>query len=130
VRVFPWDPKSRSTFRWALEADRGDIISWAAFLAHVVGIVIFFYIQIKPKRKRPLLACFAHVMLVLSRVISKQQLEDEVLKKEGVMSWVVRGLMVLGVTRKIRMTALTQLRVLNTFKYNTRAQRDCDSLCK
>jgi hypothetical protein len=35
-----------------------------------------------------------------------------------------------GVTRKIRMTTLTQVRVLNTFKYNVRAQRDCDSLCK
>jgi hypothetical protein len=28
------------------------------------------------------------------------------------------------------MTALTQVRVLNTFKYKVRAQRDCDSLCK
>jgi hypothetical protein len=35
-----------------------------------------------------------------------------------------------GVTRKIRMTALTRVRVLNTFKYKMRAQRDCDSLCK
>jgi hypothetical protein len=35
-----------------------------------------------------------------------------------------------GVTRKVRMTTLTQVRVLNTFKYNVRAQRDCDSLCK
>jgi speckle-type POZ protein len=35
-----------------------------------------------------------------------------------------------GVTRKIRMTTLTQVRVLNTFTYNVRAQRDCDSLCK
>jgi hypothetical protein len=35
-----------------------------------------------------------------------------------------------GVTRKIRMTTRTQVRVLNTFKYNVRAQRDCNSLCK
>jgi hypothetical protein len=35
-----------------------------------------------------------------------------------------------GVTRKIRMTTLTQVRVLNTFKFKVRAQRDCDSLCK
>jgi hypothetical protein len=28
------------------------------------------------------------------------------------------------------MTALTRVRVLNTFKYKMRAQRDCDSLCK
>jgi hypothetical protein len=35
-----------------------------------------------------------------------------------------------GVTRKIRMTALIQVRVLDTFKYKVRAQRDCDSLCK
>jgi hypothetical protein len=35
-----------------------------------------------------------------------------------------------GVTRKIRMTTLTQERVLSTFKYKVRAQRDCDSLCK
>jgi hypothetical protein len=34
-----------------------------------------------------------------------------------------------GVTRKIRMTTLTRERVLNTFKYKVRAQRDCDSLC-
>jgi hypothetical protein len=35
-----------------------------------------------------------------------------------------------GFTRKIRMTTLTQVRVLNTFKFKVRAQRDCDSLCK
>jgi hypothetical protein len=35
-----------------------------------------------------------------------------------------------GVTRKIRMTTLTRVRVLNTFKFKVRAQRDCDSLCK
>jgi hypothetical protein len=35
-----------------------------------------------------------------------------------------------GVTRKIRMTTLTRVRVLNTFKYKVRAQIDCDSLCK
>jgi hypothetical protein len=34
------------------------------------------------------------------------------------------------VTRNIRMTVLTQVRVLNTFKYKVRAQRDCDSLYK
>jgi hypothetical protein len=28
------------------------------------------------------------------------------------------------------MTALTQVRVLNTFTYKVRAQRDCDSLCE
>jgi hypothetical protein len=36
----------------------------------------------------------------------------------------------LGVTRKIRMTTLTQVRVFNTFKFKVRAQRGCDSLCK
>jgi hypothetical protein len=35
-----------------------------------------------------------------------------------------------GATRKVRMTTLTQVRVLNTFKFKVRAQRDCDSLCK
>jgi hypothetical protein len=35
-----------------------------------------------------------------------------------------------GVTRKIRMTTLTRERVLITFKYKARAQRDCHSLCK
>jgi hypothetical protein len=35
-----------------------------------------------------------------------------------------------GVTQKIRMIPLTQERVLNTFKYKVRAQRDCDSLRK
>jgi hypothetical protein len=36
---------------------------------------------------------------------------------------------VLGGTRKIRITTLTRVRVLNTFKHKVRAQRDCDSLC-
>jgi hypothetical protein len=35
-----------------------------------------------------------------------------------------------GVTRKVRMTAQTQVRVLCTCKFKGRAQRDCDSLCK
>jgi hypothetical protein len=35
-----------------------------------------------------------------------------------------------GVTRKIRTTTLTRVRVLNAFKYKVRAQRDCDSLYK
>jgi hypothetical protein len=35
-----------------------------------------------------------------------------------------------GGTRKIRITTLTRVRVLNAFKYKVRAQRDCDSLCK
>jgi hypothetical protein len=35
-----------------------------------------------------------------------------------------------GVTRKIRMTALTRVRVFDTFKFKVRAQRDRDSLCK
>jgi hypothetical protein len=45
-------------------------------------------------------------------------------------SWMRRERRVLGVTRKIRMTTLTRVRVLNTFKYKVRAQIDCDSLCK
>jgi hypothetical protein len=36
----------------------------------------------------------------------------------------------LGVTRKIRITSQTRVRVLNSFKYKVRAQRECDSLCK
>jgi hypothetical protein len=35
-----------------------------------------------------------------------------------------------GVTRKVRMTAQTQERVLSTCKFKVGAQRDCDSLCK
>jgi hypothetical protein len=35
-----------------------------------------------------------------------------------------------GVTRKVRMTAQTQERVLSTCKFKAGAQRDCDSLCK
>jgi hypothetical protein len=35
-----------------------------------------------------------------------------------------------GVTQKIRLTTLTQERVLSTFQYRVRAQRDCDFLCK
>jgi hypothetical protein len=34
------------------------------------------------------------------------------------------GILCWGITRKIRMTTLTRVRVLNTFKYKARAQRD------
>jgi hypothetical protein len=40
----------------------------------------------------------------------------------------VREMEVLGVTRKIRMTTQTRERVLDTFKFKVRAQRDCDFL--
>jgi hypothetical protein len=42
----------------------------------------------------------------------------------------LHGMGIVGVTRKIRMTTQTRERVLNTFKYKVRVQRDCDSPCK
>jgi hypothetical protein len=59
---------------------------------------------------------------VLNTVVPQEPLEEVACWESQPVCW--------GVTRKIRMATLTRVRVLNTFKYKVRAQRDCDSLCK
>jgi hypothetical protein len=72
----------------------------------------------------------AFVNLMLYSLFKKLGGSDDELIKTNMNISGVGGGECWGVTRKIRMTTPTQERVLNTFKYKVRAQRDCDSLCK
>jgi hypothetical protein len=63
-----------------------DIISWVIFLAHL--FIYYLSLQINLRCKR----FYLGAKFVSSRVVFKLQLEDELLKKEGVMLRAVSGL--------------------------------------